>query len=114
MSEPLVATKDLIRQSIAKSGALPLDVQQLNEVAVMTATCVGMAVEERDTLITALRECVVAASDMLDYDQENQVPVCHCCGMELDGRGRGHRTDCLAELVLSHASTLERYKHEHP
>ena len=48
-------------------------------------------------------ELIVAAQDKIDFDPENQVPVCNCCGVELDEKGNGHRLGCLAKLILEEA-----------
>lgn len=55
---------------------------------------------EVEQLRKVLIELLEAAGDFVDYDQENQVPVCRCCGMELEQDGTGHKQNCLAELIL--------------
>lgn len=54
-----------------------------------------------ETLLQWREKLLIMATDCMDYDHENQCAVCHCCGMELDEAGKGHKTNCLAEAILS-------------
>ncbi len=49
----------------------------------------------------ALEKLIASAQDHVDFDQEEQVPVCRCCSMELHKDGTGHRQNCLANLCLA-------------
>jgi hypothetical protein len=64
------------------------------DIAELFATRLAKVEEEK-------RELLEAASDLLDYDNENQCPVCHCCNMELSDKGTGHKLSCLAYKILS-------------
>lgn len=59
---------------------------------------------ERDALLEKLRvmreALLTAASDAQDFDAENQVAVCTCCGNELGKDGYGHRATCLAAKIF--------------
>lgn len=58
-------------------------------------------IDELSRLKARRDELLIAATEMIDFDQENECPVCHCCGMELDEMGRGHRNNCLADKILN-------------
>ena len=58
-------------------------------------------IDELSRLKARHNELLVAATDMINFDQENGCPVCQCCGMELDGFGKGHRSNCLADKILN-------------
>lgn len=70
---------------------------------------------ERDTLITALRECVVALGGLVSGFTVNDL---HDIELMQKGRAAGEMScgDVLAaEKAWTHAkATLERYNHEHP
>ena len=53
-----------------------------------------------------IEELVKKACDCVDFDTENQVPVCHSCNMELDSKGNGHGRYCLVDLANALGKTL--------
>lgn len=54
-----------------------------------------------ENLLHWREKLLIMATNCIDYDHENQCPVCHCCNMELDDAGKGHKLDCLAEAILT-------------
>jgi NADH pyrophosphatase NudC (nudix superfamily) len=64
--------------------------------------------KQNEALVKDKVELIASASDLIDYDQENQVPVCHCCGMELSQQGTGHKLSCLAYKILLQPTHLRQ------
>lgn len=56
----------------------------------------------RDTFHTLLEK----ASDHTVFNDEDQVPECTCCGVELHQDGTGHRENCLALAILGESKCL--------
>jgi len=54
---------------------------------------------ENARLEAALKGLQEVACDFIGPDEENK-PECRCCGMCLETVSKGHRRDCLANLVL--------------
>lgn len=46
-----------------------------------------------------LKKLQEAACDFIGPDEDNK-PECTCCGMSLEAFSKGHKSDCLANLIL--------------
>lgn len=55
--------------------------------------------EELAALQADLQSLQVLACDFIGPDEDGK-PECVCCGMQLEGYSKGHKQDCLANLVL--------------
>jgi hypothetical protein len=58
------------------------------------------------TLREALEDLVTRASDCISFNQEDQIPECSSCDMELDNHGDGHSSSCSAKSIIDYANLL--------
>lgn len=63
------------------------------------------AKQQIQTLRGALEDLVTQASDCISLD-EDRIPGCSSCRMELDEHGDGHSSSCLAKNIIDYANLL--------
>lgn len=61
---------------------------------------------QKEAMRDAFHALLEKASDHTVFNDEDQVPECTCCGVELHQDGTGHRENCLALAILQESKCL--------